>query len=197
MSPERSWERVYGNHPDHLATAEATLAAVYPDSRNPFAHPELLDEGHEPWTVPQLWVQQRGGGNVYVDMTDVYDRKLAALLSHESQIPSREWAEMVLQGWGQVNAESAGCPEGPHARAVPRRRRHLTRQGTRLRLVTGARPWWVRDQVAPESSDCHTSPDAVPNAARSPRPSSAAVSMLPVIQSVTRSNGVSPWIDVR
>src|SRR5690348_14628797 len=36
MSPERSWDRVYGNHPDHLATAEATLAAVYPDSRNPF-----------------------------------------------------------------------------------------------------------------------------------------------------------------
>jgi LmbE family N-acetylglucosaminyl deacetylase len=112
MSPERSWERVYGNHPDHLATAEATLAAVYPDARNPFAHPELLDEGHEPWTVRQLWVQQRGGGNVYVDMTDAYDRKLAALLSHESQIPSREWAEMILIGWGKVNAEFAGAPDG-------------------------------------------------------------------------------------
>jgi len=112
MPTERSWERVYGNHPDHLATAEATLAAVYPDSRNPFAHPELLDEGHEPWTVPELWVQQRGGGNVYVDITDVYDRKLAALLSHESQIPSREWAEEVLTGWGQVNAQAARLPDG-------------------------------------------------------------------------------------
>ncbi len=112
MPTERSWERVYGNHPDHLATAEATLAAVYPDSRNPFAHPELLDEGHEPWTVPQLWVQQRGGGNVYVDTTDVFDRKIAALLSHESQIPSREWAEEVLSMWGKVNAEFAGLPEG-------------------------------------------------------------------------------------
>jgi LmbE family N-acetylglucosaminyl deacetylase len=112
MSPERSWERVYGNHPDHLATAEATLAAVYPDSRNPFAHPELLDLGHEPWTVPQLWVQQRGGGNVYVDMTEQWDRKLAALLSHESPIPSREWAEEVLRRWGKVNAEFAGLPDG-------------------------------------------------------------------------------------
>lgn len=112
MPTERSWERVYGNHPDHLATAEATLAAVYPDSRNPFAHPELLDEGHEPWTVPQLWVQQRGGGNVFVDTTDAFDRKLAALLSHESQIPSREWAEDVLRMWGKVNAEFAGLPEG-------------------------------------------------------------------------------------
>jgi LmbE family N-acetylglucosaminyl deacetylase len=112
MSPERSWERVYGNHPDHLHTAEATLAAVYPDSRNPFAHPELLDEGHEPWTVPQLWVQARGSGNVYVDVTDVFDRKLAALLSHESQIPSREWAEEILTTWGRVNAEFAGLPAG-------------------------------------------------------------------------------------
>jgi LmbE family N-acetylglucosaminyl deacetylase len=112
MPTERSWERVYGNHPDHLATAEATLAAVYPDSRNPFAHPELLDEGHEPWTVPQLWVQQRGGGNVYVDTTDVFDRKIAALLSHVSQIPSREWAEEILTMWGRVNAEFAGLPEG-------------------------------------------------------------------------------------
>jgi LmbE family N-acetylglucosaminyl deacetylase len=88
------------------------LAAVYPDSRNPFAHPELLDEGHEPWTVPQLWVQQRGGGNVYVDTTDVMDRKLAALLSHESQIPSVEWATEILTTWGRVNAEFAGLPEG-------------------------------------------------------------------------------------
>ena len=112
MPPERSWERVYGNHPDHLATAEATLAAVYPDSRNPFAHPELLDEGEEPWTVDQLWVQQRGSGNVFVDTTDAYDRKLAALLSHESQIPSREWAEEVLTTWGRVNAEQAGLPDG-------------------------------------------------------------------------------------
>jgi LmbE family N-acetylglucosaminyl deacetylase len=112
MPPERSWERVYGNHPDHLATAEATLAAVYPDSRNPFAHPELLDEGHEPWTVPQLWVQSRGTGNVFVDITDAFDRKLAALLSHESQIPSVEWATEVLTMWGKVNAEFAGLPEG-------------------------------------------------------------------------------------
>jgi LmbE family N-acetylglucosaminyl deacetylase len=112
MSPERTWERVYGNHPDHLATAEATLAAVYPDSRNPFAHPELLDEGYEPWTVPQLWVQQRGSGNVFVDITDVHDRKVAALLSHESQIPSREWAEAILTDWGRINAEFVGMSGG-------------------------------------------------------------------------------------
>lgn len=51
-----NWDRIYGSHPDHLATAWATMAAVYPDSRNPRAHPELLEEGHEPHTVSQVWM---------------------------------------------------------------------------------------------------------------------------------------------
>ncbi len=112
MSPERNFERVYASHPDHLATGQATMAAVYPDSRNPFAHPELLDEGLEPWTVPQLWVGLRGESNVYVDTTDVFDRKLAALSSHESQIGDPEWVETLLREWGGANAQQAGLPEG-------------------------------------------------------------------------------------
>src|SRR4051795_3862867 len=84
QSPERNFQRLYASHPDHLAAGEATMAAVYPDARNPFAHPELLDEGLEPWSVPQLWTQRRGESNVFVDITEVFDRKLAALMSHVS-----------------------------------------------------------------------------------------------------------------
>jgi LmbE family N-acetylglucosaminyl deacetylase len=112
MSPERNFDRVYASHPDHLATGEATMAATYPDSRNPFAHPELLDEGLEPWTVPQLWIQLRGQSNVFVDTTDVFDRKMAALCSHVSQIPDPTWAETLLRDWGRANAQVAGLPEG-------------------------------------------------------------------------------------
>ncbi len=54
MSPERNYERIYASHPDHLATGEATLAAVYPDSRNQFAFPDLFDNGYEPWTVDEV-----------------------------------------------------------------------------------------------------------------------------------------------
>jgi LmbE family N-acetylglucosaminyl deacetylase len=32
------------NNPDHRAAGEAALSAVFPDVRNPFAHPELLNE---------------------------------------------------------------------------------------------------------------------------------------------------------
>ncbi len=55
QSPERNLDFIYASHPDHLAAGEAAVCAVYPDARNPFAHPELL-EGEEPraaWT----WVQ--------------------------------------------------------------------------------------------------------------------------------------------
>ncbi len=31
QSPERSWNRLFASHPDHLAAAEAAICAVYPD----------------------------------------------------------------------------------------------------------------------------------------------------------------------
>src|ERR1700694_328168 len=44
QSPVRNFARIFASHPDHLAAGEATLCAVYPDARNPFAHRELLVE---------------------------------------------------------------------------------------------------------------------------------------------------------
>ena len=44
QSPERNWDFIFASHPDHLAAGEAAVCAVYPDARNPFAHPELLEE---------------------------------------------------------------------------------------------------------------------------------------------------------
>src|SRR6266851_1485936 len=56
QSPERNWDRLGTSHPDHLAAGEATLFAVYPDARNPFAYPELAEEGFEAHAVPEIWV---------------------------------------------------------------------------------------------------------------------------------------------
>ncbi len=117
-SPERSWQRIYGSHPDHLAAGEAALCAVYPDARNAFAHPELAVEGYEPWTVPEVWL---AGGphepNRFTDVTPVFDRKLAALTCHASQITDPESLEANLRGWNQGVAERGGLPEGSLAEA--------------------------------------------------------------------------------
>src|SRR3954470_15324874 len=86
QSPERNFQRVYASHPDHLAAGEATMAAVYPDARNPFAHPELLDEGLEPWAVREMYLATATRPDVCVDITDTFERKLDALRCHASQM---------------------------------------------------------------------------------------------------------------
>lgn len=109
QSPERNYDRVYGSHPDHLATGEATFNAVYPDSRNRFAFPDLLeDEGLEPHTVEELWLMGGPEPNRFVDITDTLDAKIEALLCHESQIPDPARITELLGQWGRDQAMQAG-----------------------------------------------------------------------------------------
>lgn len=112
QSPERRYDRIFASHPDHLAVAQATIAAVYPDSRNPHAHPELLIEGHEPHTVPELWIVGLEPPDLFVDITDVFDRKVAALSSHESQVGWIEDVAGFLRGWANQATERFGLPAG-------------------------------------------------------------------------------------
>ena len=106
-----NWDHIYISHPDHLATATAALAAIYPDSRNPRAFPELLAEGHEPYTVGEIWLIGTEP-NRYIDITDVFDRKVKALRSHRSQTAHIEDLEDRLREWATGNATAAGLPEG-------------------------------------------------------------------------------------
>lgn len=117
QSPDRNWARIYASHPDHLATGEATACAVYPDARNPFAFPELLEEGLEPHTVPELWLMATERSNRVVDTTDVYARKLEALKSHASQVGDGDHLDELLRGWMGGTALAAGLPEGRLAEA--------------------------------------------------------------------------------
>jgi len=116
QSPERRWDFIFASHPDHLATGEAAVCAVYPDARNPFAHPELLDvEGLEPWTVHELWIMASPDPNTAVETTSTIERKVAALLRHESQLPDpAATSERVMAG-GRAAGETAGLPEGSAA----------------------------------------------------------------------------------
>ncbi len=112
QSPERNWDRIYGSHPDHLATAEATMAAVYPDSRNPRAHQELLDEGHKPHTVDKVWVMGLTP-NLTVDITDVFDRKIEALRAHVSQTGwMGERLPEMLTEWARERGGKGGLTDG-------------------------------------------------------------------------------------
>ncbi|GII24180.1 PIG-L deacetylase family protein [Planosporangium mesophilum] len=118
-SPLRRWERLAGpSHPDHLAVGEATTCAVYPDSRNPFAFEELLrDQNLQAWTVREVWYSGGPDPDHAVDITDVFDRKVAALRAHASQVSHLDGFEAMLRDRHATMARSLGLPEGRYAEA--------------------------------------------------------------------------------
>ncbi len=118
QSPERNYQRIFASHPDHLAAGEAALCAVYPDSRNPFAHMELLEqEGLEPHTVDEVYLMAMAQGDTVVDITDTIDRKLEALKCHASQYDNWEELAERIREWARLNAERTGSPRGTARRA--------------------------------------------------------------------------------
>ncbi len=113
QSPERNWARIGASHPDHLAAGVAAMAAIYPDARNPFAHPSLLaDEELAEWAAAETWLMAHPDSNHVVDVTDRFDTKLAALRAHQSQTGHLDDLESRLREWGRINAEAAGLPAG-------------------------------------------------------------------------------------
>jgi LmbE family N-acetylglucosaminyl deacetylase len=113
QNPVRNLARIRASHPDHLAVGEATLCAVFPDARNPFAFPHLLhDEGLAPWTVPEVWLFGSGEGSRAVDITEQVDRKLRALRAHESQHEDQEGIGAMVREWNLAVARQHGLDEG-------------------------------------------------------------------------------------
>jgi LmbE family N-acetylglucosaminyl deacetylase len=117
-SPLRRWERIAGpSHPDHLAVGEAVTCAVYPDARNEFAFPQLmLDEGLKPWTVREIWFSGGPSPDHYVDITDTYPKKIAALEAHVTQTSHVDLDQRLRTMLG-ATAKAGGLPEGRLAEA--------------------------------------------------------------------------------
>ena len=124
-SPERFWDRIGASHPDHMTTGEATLRAVYPDARNPFAFPELLaDEGLEAWTVSEVWLSASPRADHVVDVTGTLDRKLAALRCHVTQVSHNPDVDDFVTAWMARTARRFGLDHGRLAEAF-----HLVHTG--------------------------------------------------------------------
>jgi LmbE family N-acetylglucosaminyl deacetylase len=117
-SPERFWDRIGASHPDHMTVGESTLRAVYPDARNPFAFPELLDdEGLEAWAVSEVWLGASPRADHAVDVTEMVDRKFAALRCHVTQTSHSPDLEKFVTDWMAQTAQRFGLPEGRLAEA--------------------------------------------------------------------------------
>lgn len=113
-SPEWNWQRFRSCHPDHLATGAAVLAAIYPDAGNPFALTWLRDnEGLEAWTVRRVWLLNSPLREVnhYVDISETFDRKVAAVRAHVSQVKDPDTLADRLRERIVGNTAAAGLPE--------------------------------------------------------------------------------------
>ena len=99
----------YINHPDHRAVAVAVHEAVFPATQNHRYFPELLAQGFEPHRVREVWIGYGGEmADTIVDVTEMADKKVAALQSHVSQglTGAFEW----LFSWMEENGKRADPP---------------------------------------------------------------------------------------
>ncbi len=112
QSPERNYLRVPASHPDHRAAGDATLDAVYPYARNPFAFPELLEDGLEPFVVKEVLLSAHPEVNCFVDVTETFDAKIGAILCHNSQLPDPNTVGPMVKKWLEIGAERAKLPHG-------------------------------------------------------------------------------------
>lgn len=117
FDPEtRFMTETYPNHPDHRATGDAAIDAVFPAARDRLTFPELLEEGLEPHKVRELWLVATHKANHWIDVEPLLEQKLAALREHTSQI-SEATVEEDLLGWSKSWAEG-----GPYQQAEAFRR---------------------------------------------------------------------------
>ena len=100
--------RYYGSHPDHLATGEAALAAVFPTARDRLTFPELLEEGFEPHKVREVWiVGGMEGSDHFIDVDGYIDIAIEALKAHKSQV-SPEDADKYFPMGREATAAKVG-----------------------------------------------------------------------------------------
>jgi LmbE family N-acetylglucosaminyl deacetylase len=108
----------YINHPDHRAAAQAALDAVAPACAMPLLWPET----GAPHRVRQLYVAHSHEPNVWVDVTETLDRKIAALKKHVSQLAGWDPSEMIKE-WSAEAGKAQGFAYAESYRVITLERR--------------------------------------------------------------------------
>jgi len=103
----------YINHPDHRAAATAALDAVFPAAGQPNLFEELAEEGITAFKPRKVYVTGWNQTDLYVNINDTIDLKIAALRAHKSQMRDwdpapriKEWAAERARGKEMVYAEA-------------------------------------------------------------------------------------------
>jgi LmbE family N-acetylglucosaminyl deacetylase len=112
--PTRVWSgNSYINHPDHRAAATAALDATFPAAGQPNLFEEIAKEGFLAHKPRKVYVTSWEEADVWVNIEDSIDTKIAALRAHKSQMKDwdpeprvKEWASIRGLGKEMAYAES-------------------------------------------------------------------------------------------
>jgi len=81
----------YINHPDHRAAGQSTIDAVFPAVQNAYFFPDLIENKNlTPHYVEEVWLSLPNHPNTIMNVTKFWEKKISALLEHQSQIGDRE-----------------------------------------------------------------------------------------------------------
>jgi LmbE family N-acetylglucosaminyl deacetylase len=81
--------RPYAFHPDHRAVGYAASDSVYPTARDPLYFHEHYQAGLEPHKTAEIWYFGSEYPDLFVDVTEYFDRKFEALQAHVCQVGDR------------------------------------------------------------------------------------------------------------
>ena len=89
--------RRYIWHRDHRITGQVVLDAVFPYARDRLAYPDLTKQGLEPHKVREVLTWGAEQPDYFIDITDTYEIKMAALRCHHSQVGNMppEWEQRL------------------------------------------------------------------------------------------------------
>jgi LmbE family N-acetylglucosaminyl deacetylase len=103
----------YINHPDHRAAATAALDATFPAAGQPNLFQELEAEGLHAHKPRKVYVTGWNQSDLYVNIEETIDIKVAALRAHKSQMQDwdpepriKEWASERAKGKEMGYAET-------------------------------------------------------------------------------------------
>jgi len=95
------------NHSDHRATGLATVDAVYPAARDRLNFPEHIEAGLQPHKVRELYLWGANEPNFDVDITELLELKIRALLAHPSQFPADDaFVQQMRTFWRDADGRS-------------------------------------------------------------------------------------------
>jgi len=103
----------YINHPDHRAAAMAALDATFPAAGQPNLFEELAQEGLTAHKVRKVYAHVWDKADVFINIEETIDLKIAALRAHKSQLKDwdpepmlKEWASNAAKGKEMQYAEA-------------------------------------------------------------------------------------------